>query len=488
MKACFFLLAVASAVCAQPGPAAWTTHRDPLGFTVQMPPGWKALADRQSGRIDLQGPQGRLSIWPVFVPGVLDSRSAGAVLTRMAGTLDAAAGWQAPQQVAQTAIRMTGSAGGRASLALMTWVNSPKGAAAYLYAVSAPQAAYRQSEDTFGRILRSFSLTGAAPGTAAAPGVPALQWTRWNEPRENAWSFEAPAGWNISGGLFRVASVDIRSAWQVLSPDGGVRITGGDPELPPFTEPTQMLAMTGFREGSWYSPGYNVRMMVRRYVPGAAFAREYVARAARDCTDVVITDVRERPDAAEAINQVNRQYAGYVSIYLTAGEASFTCRQNGQPMRGYYFAGTQRTQAAGMQGGIWNAEHLAGWIAREDKVPLAQAVLNHILQSVQVNPQWAAMQQQITANTSRIVSRTHAEISRMIDDTYWNRQKVMDEIDRRRSNAILGVVDVIDPATGRQLKVESSSNYYWIDHRGAIVGTETYTRPDIDFREMIRLP
>jgi hypothetical protein len=50
------------------------------------------------------------------------------------------------------------------------------------------------------------------------------------------------------------------------------------------------------------------------------------------------------------------------------------------------------------------------------------------------------------------------------------------------------VVDVIDPVTGRETKVESSSSYYWIDHRGTIVGTDIYTKPSIDFREMIQLP
>ena len=157
-------------------------------------------------------------------------------------------------------------------------------------------------------------------------------------------------------------------------------------------------------------------------------------------------------------------------------------------MTGYYFAATQRVQPAGMPGGVWNAEYLFGYLAAESKALLAQAVLDHILKSIQINPQWAAMQQNITASTSRIVSQTHAEVSNIISSTYWNRQNVMDEISRRRSNATLGVVDVTDPVTGRELKVENSSNYYWIDQRGAIVGTETYTRPDIDFREMIQLP
>jgi hypothetical protein len=47
---------------------------------------------------------------------------------------------------------------------------------------------------------------------------------------------------------------------------------------------------------------------------------------------------------------------------------------------------------------------------------------------------------------------------------------------------------VVDPYTGRRTTVESGSNYYWIDQRGAIVGTDTDTRPNIDFRALVRLP
>ncbi len=65
---------------------------------------------------------------------------------------------------------------------------------------------------------------------------------------------------------------------------------------------------------------------------------------------------------------------------------------------------------------------------------------------------------------------------------------MQDELARRRSNAILGVEDVVDPLTGREFKVESGSNYYWVDHRERIVGTETDVRPSLDFRELIRLP
>jgi hypothetical protein len=91
-------------------------------------------------------------------------------------------------------------------------------------------------------------------------------------------------------------------------------------------------------------------------------------------------------------------------------------------------------------------------------------------------------------NSSRIAAQTQEAVSNIISDTYWSRQKTMDEISRRRENAILGTVDVVDPASGKQIKVDNSANYYWMDNRGMIAGTQTDTRPNLDFRELTKLP
>ncbi len=282
--------------------------------------------------------------------------------------------------------------------------------------------------------------------------------------------------------------MDVRSGVEVVSPDGQMRLAFGDTELPTFTEPNQMLAMAGFTEGRWYSPGYGVQMLVRRYTPGTAFASEYVrSKVARACPELKLTDARDRPDAVRAINAVYAQYpTPGISLHLTAGETAFTCRNAGQMLQGYYFAGTQLTQSMGVS--LWNVQYLFGYLAAADKASQAQAALEHMVGTFELNPQWAAMQQNIAANTSQIVSRTQQEISGIISNTYWSRQATMDEISRRRSNATLGLQDVVDTAAGRQFKVESGSNYYWIDQHGTIVGTNTDTRPNLDFRELIRLP
>ena len=173
---------------------------------------------------------------------------------------------------------------------------------------------------------------------------------------------------------------------------------------------------------------------------------------------------------------------------IQSGEVSFTCEQSGQPASGYYFAGSLRASTGGMQGGIWHVEYLYGYVAARDRSTEAQQVMSHMLATYRDNPQWMAMQQNVTAATSRIVAQSQQEISKIISETFAYKGRVDDEISRRRENATLGTVDVIDPASGRQFKVENSSNYYWLDNHGSIVGTQAATSPGWNFREMTALP
>ena len=470
--------------------AAWTTHTDPLGFKVDTPAGWQAAGDSQSGRVVVTGTaREQVVIWPVFAATAVDPRAAQAMLVRLTAAAGVNAQWDAPQVLAGRAVRMTGRWGDRMAVASFAWTVTAKGTAGYLFVTAAPAAAYRGEQDTLTRVLESFRATGA-PAQGGANAAAGVQWVKWSDPKENAFTLDVPAGWKADGGLFRFASIDTRPAWQVVSPDGQIRITGGDSQVPGFSEPNQMLAMAGMREGSWYPLGYGVNLLVRRYLPGTVFVREYVTTgAAKVCTGLAITDNRDRSDADQAINAINRKYAGMGFLTeVHSGDISFTCDQQGRAMAGYYFASTLRTRTAGMPSGLWYVQNLYGYLAPRDQARRALALGTHIVQSQQTNPQWAQMQQGITANTSHIVSETQSAVSNIISDSYWSRQKTMDEISRRRENAILGVEDVVDPATGERLKVESGSNYYWLDNRGAIVGTQTDTRPNLDFRALTRLP
>jgi hypothetical protein len=465
----------------------WSTHKDPSGFSVSLPPGWKAAADGESGRVAVTGPaQQRVVVWPVFLPGGVNAASAGMLLQRLAAPAGFAGWrWTAPRTVAPQAVRMDGSAGPQTAVASLAWTGSPRGAAGYVFVTAAPRAVYQPA--TFSRILGSFRVTGNAAGRKAP--ADSIRYVEFRDPLENAFTVEVPAGWSAEGGMYRFASVDTRAALNLASPDRQVRISFGDKELGSFVEPNQMLEWTGFREGSVYSPGYGLQQVVRRYIPGPAFVRQYIPlKPAHGCANLQITEARARPDADEAVNRLYQGLNTYaVSMRQHSGEASFTCEEGGRIMAGYYFAGTLSTRTQS-QTGIWMVQHLFGFVAAREKATLAHEVVRHIVASVAVNPAWAQRQSQTTAETSRIVSQTNQAVSKIIDDTYWNRQRSQDEISRRRSNVILDLEDAIDPATGRQMKVESGSNYYWIDNRGTVVGTQTESLPSLDFRALTTLP
>jgi len=328
------------------------------------------------------------------------------------------------------------------------------------------------------------SLFAAAPAPVVSVKVlghqPGLKFVRFADPKENAFSAEVPQGWRSKGGLYRFASVDTRGALEITAPEGNARVSWGDAGLPPFTVPTRLLAMAGFRDGSWYSPGYGVRMLVRRYEPGAVFAEDYVrSMVARrlGCESLSIASRASRDDLTEALNGLYAQFGAMgTNVREDAGEVRFTCMRDGQPWTGYYLAVTLFTSNSG--GAMWHVEDVVGFAASESGLPAAQAATLRLMQTMQLNPAWVQMQAGITAATSQIVAQTNEKISSIIHDTFQNQQRTYDEVFRHDTNVRRGVTDVMDPDSGDSWKVQNDANYYW--HKpgsNVIKGTNTYDSP-----------
>ena len=86
------------------------------------------------------------------------------------------------------------------------------------------------------------------------------------------------------------------------------------------------------------------------------------------------------------------------------------------------------------------------------------------------------------------IAEDQQKTSDMIVKGYEARSKVYDENGCKEENVILGTVDVVDPSTGKQYKIDNVSDYHWMNNQGVIAGTKTYTSPGADWHEMITLP
>jgi len=502
------LVQTTRAAAASASPVVWTPHTDPMGFSVNLPAGWDLRSDRSAGRIAIQGPQGqRAVIWPMFIERQqIDQQSAGALVKQLAERASPEMAWGAPAVVGSAArVLARGTANG---VAIMHWNALPDGTAVYLSCVTAPASLYRGSVDIFAGILNSFHVTPAAnraPPAAAPPAPippprPPLTWTRWTDPREGAFGVSIPQGWSITGGSVRQSATDIRKNVVVLAPDGQIRIRVGDDQIGAFAAPHAMYGRAGLRTGMSTSLGDGTRLEIRRFEPASQFLRQYLnGPALRDCPGVTILSESERPDlGAESQEQAR---AHRVNVRITTSAMSFSCTWNGRPARGYYAAATVFVPS--QMGGLWYVDPLYGFIAAAEREKEAEMISRHVYESMQVNSDWKRKEDQMAADAVRQDNERAAAIqaaarksiaenqqatSDMIVKGYQARSQTYDEIARRRENSILGTVDVVDPTSGKQYKVDNYSDYHWMNNQGTIAGTKTDSSPGYDWHEMITLP
>jgi len=302
------------------------------------------------------------------------------------------------------------------------------------------------------------------------------------DPKEKAFTLEVPKGWKVvEGGMFRASAIEPRTMVAVASPDG-IEVVVGDKNLPTFALPGFSPM---FPEGSWYSPGYGVKMLVKRYMSGGDFAEAYATAAMEgETTDLKFVKKRDLANEVAKINRIYQEFnSPLINTTMSLGDVAFTCHRNGVQTRGYCIAMTQLTRSQGM--GNWIVKLLAGYSAPAAKDVQARAAMERMVKSFRFNDAWLRMQKGIAANVSQIVARTNDEISGIINDSYWRRQVVQEDVARRRSNAMLRQTDLVDPDTGDTYKVRAGSNYYWgRPGDDTVVGTQTADRPDIDFHQM----
>ena len=485
-----------SPVTARPAnPGNWIRYAEPnAGFVVQHPVRWKVDV-RKGPLIFIESPDDGafVLVHPFSLKPLSDTKTFLAEVPRYLPSVfpqgQVSRYGQLHQRPDEALATIQFIAAGHPATA--TVLCSLDGPAGMLYAIAGPHQEFPRLRDDLVGILQSFKFvtpSGGAQSTGVATGQaqPQLKFVRWQDPKEQAFSIEVPQGWRVSGGMFRMAPVDTRSGVELDSPDGRIHVLAGDPQVPPFIQPSPTLGMTGFREGSWYNSPYGVKVMVRRYATGLQFAREYAAsKFQRSCAGFRVVHEQDRADIAGKFGGNLQQIGnGVLSQKLTFGEVAFTCSVNGQPMRGFVFAGTHGTTASGI--GMWKASNIGGYLAAADLTSVAESVLMKMTTSTQVNQQWVAGQHYLTAEQGAIVQDVHQKAMQVINDTYWSRQAIHDNESRHFSNYMLDLTDVYDPATGERWKVESGHNYYWRrDYTDVVAGTPTYDRPDINFSPLI---
>jgi hypothetical protein len=485
--------ALLAALCAGSAGAApaWTTHRDPRGWIVEVPPGWSTRYDATHHKLELDAGDGaRAVVRVVTADQALDQQAGLAVGAALAKDADGAVDW-APPQLASSAIAVMGAAPApRTGKAFFTWQSAASRSVGYLYAASGSPDALAREHGAIARIFASFRVApppdGARASTGSVPAQPALRYTTFSDPQEHMFTVELPAAWSRTGGTYRHTSLDYRPAY-LAGIEGKALIRSGDPRIPFFAVPNPMLAMGGLREGSWYQiPG--VSLMVRRFVDGPSFAREYAQTGFGNvCTGVSIDQQRPRPDAVAHLNETYARFGEGVRIQVTAGEVAFSCTSGGAPVHGYVFAATQLVSTSGP--GLWSVPYLLAYVARPEYAAQAHDALDHAIATYRVDEVWAERNAQTARNVSEIARANGEAIAKIVSDTYWsNTERRTAAIESYDRAAVRGHQIVYDPVTRTKMEIDDRYEYNFMDHSGRIAGSDVSALPSPEFRRLIANP
>jgi len=475
------LSSLASTSCA--GQSGWSVQQG-TGFQVSTPRGWSAEGAKDGHTLIHNADR---SVFALVQPFRLGEGAAGetiAPLINHMSSLFPNSQVSAPKQVStepDEAIARVSFDSGKEQANVLSVLSNGRG---MLYAIAAPSGEFHTERNTLIQILRSFKYE--ASGTAAGggnghTGAGSVSFEQWTEPHESAFTTEVPQGWHVIGGSYRFAPVDVRTQVSVVSPDGSIVVQNGAAKLTTFALPGPSSQMRGLHNGQQYNVN-GLTYTVMPYWSGSQLAKEFAElKLKKDHPGLEITSTKERPDLEEFVNRKLQAAGGGGNA--STGETDFRFNDHGRELVGACVGTTIQIGRGGSA--IWLA-FPSYIIAPADEMDTAWKVWQRLILGRKDNPEWTSKQHEITERFNQMVMQNHEAVMQQLQQQYQQASRNLDENFRVMDNIINGEEDVRNPNTGATAKVAAGSNYYWGRADGAVVGTNTYNPPDINFTPLER--
>jgi hypothetical protein len=287
----------------------------------------------------------------------------------------------------------------------------------------------------------------------------------FTDPKENAFTINIPKDWQVSSnsGLIR-PYIDAGVMLQATSTE-----SQGFFYISPhgvYAAPNDLLTFAGFTEGKYYDPsgGISTPMLVKKYTEARDYLSEFVQRLNVETT---VLEVIDRPDLINPnpISLITKQ---------SAAEITYISNPGANQVKNKVICYIYLMEYAGT--GLW-ASSLFGYFSPENLFNETEYLVLKSEESFKVNRSWAAKEAQEMNKRAGVISSTQDSISESISSTFEYRSNSMDKINNEWSKTILGVEELYNPETGETRYMESGAEYYWMDNRNNIYGTQTDESP-----------
>jgi hypothetical protein len=313
----------------------------------------------------------------------------------------------------------------------------------------------------------------------AAPIAQAMEWVRFEDPFEQAFTVDIPKGWNARGGMFRLGYSDERPMIDIASPDGLVNVRLGDVSVRTYELPGRFH----MREGEVDDLGAQAQLAIARYRSGPEFAVAYShARFFRACHNPIAD--------SEDVDFVMQDYlpADASAKQITTGQIAYRCDTNQGTRITFAYARTS------LCGRLWQAA-LVSFMAPQRRASLARTIALHCALSFRLGSAWIEYQKQMDAQGLRYQRARQQEhlyqLNQQVQEFDAKMRSRRDQVEafRRQQNArseqvesftqaLRGVTPTIDPMAGEAREAWTGpKSRYWVNGLGDVVNSDLQPSP-----------
>jgi hypothetical protein len=321
-----------------------------------------------------------------------------------------------------------------------------------------------------------------ASGFSSAPAGSSanIQWVRYTDSAEGAFSMDVPVGWQVLGGMYRFGFFDVRWMMEARSLDGKVAIRIDDPNVPPYVLPGPHSGPAGHAA---IRP-HMFQMVVEDYQDARPYADTYARRRFSSvCTALT-------PRAADWTPTMPADWQAEAGARVTQASVAYGCASSAGSRLVAVFA--RSTLHAGGQG-LWQVDPIISIIATPEALARAEAMTQHMIDSWQVSPAWQQFQQRMTnMGLAQMTAQFNQFLQQMQAYDAQRRAAMNQQVSQfeSRQNAqaqqvsdwgeiLTGLTTVSDPQTGTQFQVFSGPHAnYWSNGNGVKVNSTLSPGPD----------
>lgn len=313
-----------------------------------------------------------------------------------------------------------------------------------------------------------------------------LNWVRYTDNAEGAFSMEVPVGWQDLGGMYRFGYFDVRWMMDVRSLDGKVIIRMNDVNVPPYVLPGPHSGPAGhaaIRQNLF-------QMVVDNYREAQAYAESYAKRRfSSTCTSMT-------PRPADWTPTMPEDWQNEPGARSSQASIAYDCQTSDGPRVVNVYA---RSSIHGKDG-LWTVDPIISIISAPDKLAQAHSMTQRMIESWQETPQWRAYQVAMTQKGLSQIGEEFGQFMHQMQIYHQQREAAMNQqvakFEARQQaqadqvsswgNILTGVTNLYDSTTGTKFQVFSGpkSNYY-VNGNGVTINSNLSPGPSFHQAENV---